>query len=140
MAVEGLARLDDHGLIPSLTKDFLREPDPRVQLAYCFALTRLGRPEFIDRLVLSLAKTDLWAKSQSYLIELGSPLLTELVAYLDDPVTSVRRNMVSVLMEIGDPGAIPYLEPLLSDTEPEVADRANRAIARLQRVQVTASK
>ena len=45
-----------------------------------------------------------------------------------------------VLMEIGDPAAIPYLEPLLSDTDPEVADRANRAIARLQRVQMTASK
>lgn len=138
-AVEGLARYDDLGLVASLTKDFLREPDPRVQLAYCFALTRLGRPEFIDRLALSLAKTDLWAKSQSYLIELGSPLLTELVAYLGDPVSSVRKNMVSVLMEIGDPGAIPYLEPLLSDTDPEVADRANRAIARLQREQVTAS-
>ncbi len=138
-AVEGLARYDEQGLIPSLTKDFLREPDPAVQLAYCFALTRLGRPEFIDRLALSLAKTDLWAKSQAYLIELGSPLLTELLPYLKDPVSSVRRNMVVVLMEIGDPAAIPYLEPLLSDTDSEVADRANRAIARLQRVQMAAS-
>jgi HEAT repeat protein len=138
-AVEGLARLDEPRLAPSLTKDFLREPDPKVQLAYCFALARLGRPEFIDRLALSLSKPDLRDQSRVYLVELGTPLLTELVTYLADPVVEVRKNMVLVLMEIGDPAAIPYLEPLLSDPDPEVADRANRAIAKLQRVQMTAS-
>lgn len=138
-AVEGLARLDDPNLLTGLTKDFLREPIEEVQLAYCFALARLGRPEFVDRLALSLPKPQYREQAKQYLIELGSPLMSELVTYLSDPVPEVRKAMTQVLMEIGDPAAIPYLQPLLEDPNREVADGANRAIARLQRVQMTAS-
>jgi HEAT repeat protein len=131
-AVEGLGRLDDPGLLRGLTKDFLREPDPQVQLAFCFSLARLGRTEFVDRLALSLSDAKLAEQSREYLIELGSSLLSEYASYLSDPVPQVRRGMAVVLMRIGDPAAIPALEPLLSDPNKEVADQANRAIARLQ--------
>jgi len=57
-----------------------------------------------------------------------------LVTYLSDPVPGVRKGMVLVLMQIGDPAAIPAIEPLLSDPNKEVADQANRAISRLQMV------
>ena len=133
-AVEGLGRLDDANLVRGLTKDFLREPNPEVQLAFCFALARLGRSEFADRLALSLSKAKLQTQSREYLVELGSPLLTEFVTYLSDPVSGVRKGMALVLMQIGDPAAIPALEPLLSDPNKEVADQANRAIVRLQTV------
>ena len=43
-AVEGLGRLGDTGILSGLVKDFLREPDEAVQLAYCFALVEL-RPD-----------------------------------------------------------------------------------------------
>jgi HEAT repeat protein len=43
--------------------------------------------------------------------------------------------MAYVLEQIGDPEAIPYLRPLLSDPDPQVVDWANRAIATLERVQ-----
>jgi HEAT repeat protein len=138
-AVEGLGRLDDRSLVPGMMKDFLREPDPSVQLAYCFALTRLGQHEFIDRIALSLGNTKLRGQAHEYAVELGSPLLNELVTYLGDPVAEVRKEMAQVLMEIGDPAAIPYLKPLLSDPNGEVADRANRAIARLQQGDLRAS-
>ncbi|MFQ5793168.1 MAG: HEAT repeat domain-containing protein, partial [Acidobacteriota bacterium] len=138
-AVEGLGRLDDPNLAKGLTKDFLREPDPEVQLAYCFALSRLGQSAFVDRLALSLSDAKLRGQSRDYLVELGSSLLVEFVAYLSDPVSEVRKEMAQVLMDIGDPAAIPYLEPLLSDPDREVADRVNRAIARLQRALLTAS-
>jgi HEAT repeat protein len=131
-AAEGLGRLDDKSLIPGLMKDFLREPDPSVQLAYCFSLSRLGQVEFIDRIALSLGNKKLRDQAHDYAVELGSPLLDELVSYLSDPVADVRKEMALVLMEIGDERAIPYLEPLLSDPNAEVADWANRAIARLQ--------
>jgi HEAT repeat protein len=131
-AVEGLGRLSDKGLIPGMKKDFLREPDASVQLAYCFSLARLGEREFVDRIALSLANRKLQEQAHEYGVELGSPLLDELVTYLSDPVPEVRKEMAQVLMEIGDPAAIPYLKPLLSDPNMEVADRANRAIARLQ--------
>jgi HEAT repeat protein len=132
-AVEGLGRLSDKSLVSGMKKDFLREPDPSVQLAYCFALTKLGETEFVDRIALSLGNKKLQQQAREYAIELGSPLLDELVAYLADPVPEVRKEMAQVLMEIGDPAAIPYLKPLLSDPNSEVADRANRAIARLER-------
>jgi HEAT repeat protein len=138
-AAEGLGRLSDKSLIPGMTKDFLREPDPAVQLAYCFALARLGEREFVDRIALSLGNKKLQEQAHEYAVELGSPLLDELVTYLSDPVPEVRKEMAQVLMEIGDPAAIPYLKPLLSDPNAEVADRANRAIARLQQGDLSAS-
>jgi len=138
-AVEGLGRLNDTNLLPGLTKDFLREPEAEVQLAYCFSIALLGRPEFIDRLALSLSNHDFRDQTRGYLVELGSPYMSELVTYLSDPVSTVRREMVQVLMDIGDPTAIPFLEPLLRDADSKVSDWANRAIARLQRVQMAAS-
>jgi HEAT repeat protein len=139
-AAEGLGRLGDKALTGGLIKDFLREPDPGVQLAYCFAIARLEHREFIDRLALSLSKVELREQARDYLVELGSPFMTEFVTYLSDPVADVRKGMIQVLMLIGDPAAIPYLEPMLADSDPKVADRANRAIARLERVQISASK
>jgi HEAT repeat protein len=139
-AVEGLGRLGDRALTSGLIKDFLREPDESVQLAYCFSIALLEHREFIDRLALSLSKIALRDQATDYLVELGSPFMTDLVTYLSDPVAEVRRGMVRVLMLIGDPAAIPYLEPLLADSDSRVADGANRAIARLQRVQGSASR
>lgn len=138
-AAEGLGRLDDESLVAGLSKDFLREPDSRVQLAYCFSLASLGRAEFVDRIALSLGSKKLREQAHDYAVELGSPLLDELVSYLTDPVPEVRKEMALVLMEIGDEAAIPYLEPLLSDPDREVADRANRAIAHLEQGRRSAS-
>jgi HEAT repeat protein len=138
-AAEGLGRLSDRSLVSGMKKDFLREPDPSVQLAYCFALTRLGEREFVDRVALSLGNVKLREQAHDYAVELGSPLLNELVGYLSDPVPEVRKEMAQVLMEIGDPAAIPYLKPLLADPNSEVADRANRAIARLSQGDLSTS-
>ena len=99
----------------------------------------MGRPEFIDRLALSLSNVELRDQARGYMVALGSPFLAEMVPYLTDPVTEVRKGVVQALMEIGDPAAIPYLEPLLLDTDSKVADLANRAIARLRSAQFTAS-
>ena len=138
-AVEGLGRLGDRGITSGLVKDFLREPDPTVQLAYCFALVELGRLEFIDRVALDLGNRKRHEQAYEYAVELGSGVLGELVRYLSDPVPAVRREMARVLMEIGDPAAIPYLEPLLGDPNGKVADSANRAIARLKYGRLSAS-
>jgi len=135
-AAEGLGRLGDSRLAPSLTKDFLREPDLTVQLAYCFSIANLGRTEFIDRLVLSLGTVGLRPQARSYLVELDGRILPELYSYLSDPVPAVRKELVNVLMRVGDPGAIPHLKPLLADPNADVVDRVNRAIARLERVQL----
>ena len=137
-AVEGLGRLEDPGLVPGLIKDFLREPDPRVQLAYCFALSHLGQREYVDRVALDLGNKKRRHQARAYAVELGDEFLDEFVTYLADPVARVRLEMAQVLMEIGDPRAIPYLEPLLADPDSEVADRANVAIARLRQGRMSA--
>ena len=138
-AVEGLARLEDPDMVPGLIKDFLREPDSSVQLAYCFALSYLGQREFVDRVALDLGNKKRRDQAHTYAVELGHEFLDELVTYLADPVARVRMEMAQVLMEIGDPRAIPYLEPLLADPDSEVADRANVAIARLRQGRMSAS-
>ncbi len=138
-AVEGLGRLGDSRIASGLVKDFLREPDETVQLAYCFALVELGRLEFIDRVALDLGNRKRHEQAYEYAVELGSGVLGELVRYLADPVPAVRIEMARVLMEIGDPAAIPHLEPLLGDPNSKVADSANRAIARLKRGRLSAS-
>lgn len=138
-AVEGLGRLNDSSMVSGLIKDFLREPDPMVQLAYCFALSNLGRREFVDRVVLDLAHKERRVQAREYAVELGAGFLDELVSYLSDPVARVRKEVAQVLMEIGDPAAIPHLEPLLADPNAEVADTANLAIARLRQGRLSAS-
>lgn len=138
-AVEGLGRLDDPGMVPGLIKDFLREPDPTVQLAYCFALSYLGQREYVDRVALDLGNKKRRHQAHAYAVELGDEFLNEFVTYLADPVALVRMEMAQVLMEIGDPKAIPYLEPLLADPDSEVADHANVAIARLLQGRMSAS-
>ena len=78
-------------------------------------------------------------QAHAYAVELGPTVLPDLVVYLSDPVAEVRGQMAQVLMEIGDPAAIPYLEPLLGDPDGDVADSANRAIARLKQGRMSAS-
>lgn len=138
-AVEGLGRLKEAGMAPGMIKDFLREPDPTVQLAYCFALSTLGQREYVDRVALDLGNKKRRHQAHAYAVELGNEFLNEFVTYLADPVALVRMEMAQVLMDIGDPKAIPFLEPLLADPDSEVADHANVAIARLQQGRMSAS-
>ncbi len=132
-AVEGLGRLEDKGITLGLMKDFLREKDRSVQLAYCFALAKLGRTEFVDRVVLDLGNEDTRQQANEYAVELGSPLLEEFVLYLSDPEVNVRKELILVLMKIGDPTAIPHLRLLSEDSNNDVSESADRAIELLER-------
>ena len=133
LAVEGLGRLADAGSLPAFKKDYQREKNEEVKLAYAFALTRLGDRAFLDTIVLSLGSRTLGTRSRDYLLEMGRDVLSDLYPYLSDPEATVRASLCDVMAAIGDPGAIPHLTPLLSDPSPSVADRANRAVERLRR-------
>lgn len=129
-AAEGLGRLDDSRLVDGLIRDFLREEDDRVQLAFCFALTRLGQTAFVDRIVLSLADRRLGEPARKYALELAVDHLAEFLRYLEDPDRNVRFELIALLEQVGDRDAIPALEAVGRDQDAEVADRA-RAAARL---------
>ena len=131
-AVEGLGRIGDPMLVDGMIRDFLREEDRRVQLAFCFALVKLGQTPFVDRIVLSLPDSRLGDVARQYALELGRDHLDELLGYLDDPDRGVRMELIEVLDLLGDDGAIEELHRASEeDSDVEVADRARLAVRRL---------
>ena len=132
-AVEGLARVSEPASIGSFKKDYQRERDGDVKLAYAFAVTLLGDRAFLDSIVLALPSATQGRRARGYLTELGPSFIPDLYPYLNDQDAEVRGALCDILGEFGDPGAIDRLTPLLNDPNSKVADRANRAIERLRR-------
>jgi HEAT repeat protein len=135
LAIEGLGRLADQSLLPAFTKDYQRERNEELKLAYSFALTLLGNRAFLDSIVLCLPSRTLGGRCRAYILEMGPDVLEDLYPYLNDPDADIRAELSDILAELDDPRAIGRLEPLLSDPSPKVADRANRAVERLRRSQ-----
>jgi HEAT repeat protein len=134
LAIEGLGRISDPAMLPAFKKDYQRERNDELKLAYSFALTRLGDRAFLDSLVLCLPSRTLGSRCRGYILEMGREVLPELYPYLNDPEPDVRGALADILAAIGDPEAVPRLSPLVSDPSRDVADRANRAIERLRRI------
>ncbi len=134
LAVEGLGRIADPSTLPAFKKDYQREKNPDVQLAYNFAIVSLGDRAFLDAIVLALGSSASRARrARDYILELGLPIAPELYPYLNDRDPEVRGALCDVLAQLGDPNATPKLQPLLVDPNSKVADRANRAIEKLRR-------
>ena len=55
LAIEGLGRISDASLLPAFKKDYQREKNEELRLAYSFALTLLGDRAFLDTIVLGPA-------------------------------------------------------------------------------------
>jgi HEAT repeat protein len=134
LAVEGLGRIADASLLPAFKKDYQRERSEELRLAYSFALTRLGDRAFLDSIVLTLPSRTLGRRARSYVLEMGRDVLPDLYPYLTDPSADVRAALCDLIAAIGDPEAIPRLQPLVNDPSAAVADHANRAVERLRRV------
>jgi HEAT repeat protein len=133
LAVEGLGRISDSSRLPAFKKDYQRERNDEVKLAYSFAIARVGDRAFLDSIVLNLPSRTLGNRSRGYLLEMGRPILPDLYPYLNDPDAEVRASLCDIIGTLGDPEAIPRLQPLLGDPSASVADRANRAVERLRR-------
>ncbi len=133
LAVEGLGRISDSERLPAFKKDYQRERNDEVKLAYSFAITRMGDRAFLDSIVLSLPSRTLGKRSREYLLEMGRPILPDLYPYLNDPDAEVRAALCDIIGSLGDQESIPRLQPLLGDPSANVADRANRAVERLRR-------
>ncbi len=135
LAVEGLGRISDTSRLSAFKKDFQRERNEEVRLAYAFALVRLGDRDFVDTLVLSLPSRTVGRRSREYLAELGRDVLPDLYPYLTDPDAEVRGSLCDIIGAAGDPAAISRLTPLLNDPSATVADRAHLAVERLRRLE-----
>lgn len=133
LAVEGLARISDAARLTALKKDYQRERDEGVRLAYCFALARMGDRAFLDTIVLTLPSRTLAARAREYLLEMGRSVLPDLYPYLADQDADIRAKLSEIIGAIGDAEAITRLSVLLNDPSSRVADNANRAVERLRR-------
>jgi HEAT repeat protein len=134
LAIDGLARISDSGMVEAFKKDFQRARREEIRLSLAFALARLGETAFVDTIVLNLASAGLRVRARNYLSELGAEKLEYLYPYLKDPQPEVRAELASVIGRLGDPSAIDKLIPLVQDENAAVADRANRAVERLRGV------
>jgi HEAT repeat protein len=136
LSIEGLGRVADASLLAAFKKDYQRERAEELRLAYSFAITMLGDRAFVDSLVLALPARTLGTRARNYILELGPPIVPELLPYLSDPEADIRAGLCDILSQIGDAESIPRLSPLLNDPSTKVADRANRAVELLRRGRV----
>ncbi len=134
LAVEGLGRIADASMLPSFKKDYQREKNGTVRLAYNFAIVSLGDRAFLDAIALALGSAGGARQAQDYLLELGPTMAADLYPYLNDRDPEVRGELCEILARFGDANAVPRLTPLLADPNSRVADQANRAIEKLRRV------
>jgi HEAT repeat protein len=132
LAVEGMGRISDSSMLAAFKKDYQRERNDELKLAYSFALARLGDRAFLDSLVLCLPSSTLGRRCQGYILELGREILPDLYTYLNDPDAEVRAQLCDILGAVGDREAIENLTPLLKDPSSKVSDAATRAVERLR--------
>ncbi len=128
---EGLARVAEASLVEEVSKAYILEKDLGAQLAESFALYRLGRKEFMEKLILGLSERMFHEQVTAYLLEMGAVVVPELVGHLSHENASVRERLCYVLGMIGDSSAIESLKPMLKDTSNSVASEAAVAIRRL---------
>jgi HEAT repeat protein len=133
LAIEGLGRVVDASMLDAFKKDYQRERREELRLAMSFALTLLGDRAFLDSLVLALPSRTMGKRCRGYILEMGPRVAADLFPYLNDPDADIRATLSDLLAQMGDPAAIPHLQPLINDPNRTVADRANRAVERLKR-------
>jgi len=125
-AAEGLARAGDPKVLPDLEKADAVEKDAEVKLALQFAMTALGKPDYLSDLVNQLPSRTHGDIAQPYLIELARipGFLPKLYPYLQSPNASVRKRLCIVLMFGGDQTSLDQLDRLSHDPDGDVAAAA----------------
>ena len=130
-AAEGIARVGDASVAEDVSRAYIKEKEFGCQLAMSFALYRLGRTEYIEKLISGLDETNYHEQVEAYFLEIGTPVVPELVKNLENTNSDVRLRLCLVLGFIGDSSTMESLKPLLNDTNSSVVSEAALAIRRL---------
>ena len=130
-AAEGIARVGDESVVEEVSRTFLKEKKLNSQLALSFALYRLGRREYLEKLISGLPERMYHEQVTSYFIEMGNPIQSDLLNYLTHTNAKVRERLCYVLGIIGDKTTAEKLKPLLKDSDSAVVSEASLAIRRL---------
>ena len=128
-AAEGLARARDPKALPELEKAYAVEKDAEVKLALEFAMTALGKLDYLSDLVNDLSSRTRGDVVQPYLIELARTpgFLPKLYPYFQSPNAGVRKKLCTVLMFGGDQTSLDQLDRLSHDPDGDVAAEALQA-------------
>ena len=128
-AAEGLARTRDPQALPDLEKAYAVEKDTGARLALEFAMSALGKPDYLNDLVNQLSSRTQWDVAQPYLIELARTpgFLPKLYPYLQSSSADVRKRLCTVLMLGGDQTSLDQLDRLSHDPNSDVAAEALQA-------------
>jgi HEAT repeat protein len=128
-AAEGLARAGDPKALPDLEKAYGVEKDADVKLALEFAMSALGKFDYLSDLVNELSSRTHADVAQPYLIELARTpgFLPKLYPYLQSPNATVRKRLCTVLMFGGDQTSLSQLDRLSHDPDSDVAAQAVQA-------------
>jgi HEAT repeat protein len=128
-AAEGLARTGDPKSLPELEKAVMAERDADARLAIEYAMTALGKPDYLSDIVNELSSKTRGDVAQPYLIELARipGFLSKLYPYLQSPNASVRKGLCTVLMFSGDQASLDQLDRLSHDPNGDVSAQALRA-------------
>jgi HEAT repeat protein len=132
IAVEGFARLGDRARLAEIQTALGNERDEAVSLAEAFATVMLSTGQ-LDRITEALTKPKLRNQARQYLVEIAPGRTSLLSRQLQDPESRIRLDVVDALGLAGDPAALPLVEPLMNDRDPQVARAAERAIAKLKK-------
>lgn len=128
-AAEGLARVKDPNTLPDLEKAMGEERDAGVKLALEYAITAVGKEDYLAGLVHELTSILRSDVAQAYLIELARDpkFLPKLYTFLSEDDATVRKKLCRVLMFAGDQSSLNHLDRLTHDKDTEVASEAIRA-------------
>jgi HEAT repeat protein len=134
IAVEGLARIGDRSRLKSIESALAGENNDGVLLAGTFASILLSESS-IDPIAEALTRPRLADQARRYLIEVAPGRTAAFRAHAQDPDPQVRSGIADILGLAGDVAALPIVEPMIHDRDPQVVLAAQRAVARLQAIQ-----
>jgi HEAT repeat protein len=130
-SAEGLGRVGAVDFVPQLEQRLQSERGPAVQLAYFYALQKLGR-NYLEYIVAALQDTDGAQQATEYLIDLGPSIAKDLTPYLASREENVRGRVAQILGVIGGPEVLQSLESAKLDRNAAVANAASAAVERIK--------
>jgi HEAT repeat protein len=130
VAIEGLARTGDRSQLPAIQRVLDKEREANVELAGAFASVMLGNGS-TDQVADSLARPRLREQAKRYLVEIAPGRTDAFSHQLLDSDPDIRIDTIDALALAEDPAAVAVLTPLIQDANPQVAQAAERAVARL---------
>jgi HEAT repeat protein len=131
IAIEGFARMGNRAKLTDIAAALAGERRQAVLLAGNFASAVLSNAP-IEPLTEALRQERVRVQARQYLIEIAPGRSALFTRQAQNPDARTRADVADILGLSYDPAALPIVESMLKDPDPQVALAAERAVARLQ--------